>query len=181
MYTFTVYKTDRWQESAVLHRELSSVLCDELWRWGEGWREAQEARDICIFRLIISLYSRNQHTILKQLYANEKQKKPSSVGSSVLKPSFIFLKEHWSSFLLCSLLMQVLMIAFFHYNHLVRYFSPTLDMCSLKLMSCFFFNLHHFQGLVLKRVSSNNSYYSGSNHYKWKDSDLNNHYSGLIK
>ena len=75
MYTFTVCKTDRRQESAVLHRELSSALCVELWWWGEGWREAQEARDICIFKLIISLYSRNQHTILKQIICQLKTKK----------------------------------------------------------------------------------------------------------
>ena len=38
-----MYKTDTLQEAAARHRELSSVLCDDLEGWGGGrWEGVQE-------------------------------------------------------------------------------------------------------------------------------------------
>ena len=44
----TMCKIDSYWESALQHRELSSILCDDLVGWDGGGRQAQERGDICI-------------------------------------------------------------------------------------------------------------------------------------
>ena len=44
----TICKVASWWEAAVLHRELSSLLCDDLEGRDVAGREAQEGGDICI-------------------------------------------------------------------------------------------------------------------------------------
>ena len=51
IYTLPCVKIDSQWEHAIKHRELSSVLYDDLVGWDGGWeegREVQERRDICI-------------------------------------------------------------------------------------------------------------------------------------
>ena len=50
-YTLTTTcKRDSWWEAALSYKELSLLLCDDLGRWdGEGWRKAQEGRNIYIY------------------------------------------------------------------------------------------------------------------------------------
>lgn len=70
----TTHAIASWWEPAVPHRELRSVLCDDLDEWDAGrvgGRSKSEDMYVCI-QLTHSLYSRDYHSIVKQLYSNKK-------------------------------------------------------------------------------------------------------------
>ena len=70
MYT-TMCKTDSWQEAATLYWEPSSILCDDLERWDGGWEGGSRRRGYTYtYSWFTVLYSRNQHSIVKQLSYN---------------------------------------------------------------------------------------------------------------
>ena len=70
-YTLTTMcKRDSWWEAALLYKEVSLSLCDDLGRWdGGGWRMAQEGRNICI-HVTDSSCRADTKKFAKQLYSN---------------------------------------------------------------------------------------------------------------
>ena len=91
MHDTTVCKIDSWWEAAVEHRELNSVLCDDLEGrdGGMGGREVQEAGDIYIYIHIHTHTHTHTHTYsqvaqwVKNLPANaEEVRDPGSILGS---------------------------------------------------------------------------------------------------
>ena len=102
IYT-TKCKIDSQWEAAAQHREISSVLRDHLEGWDrEGGREMQEGGGMGIYvhvQLFTLLYSRNYHSIVKQLFSNKDVKRKKIIN---IKP-VIFRKEEvgWACLIGC--------------------------------------------------------------------------------
>ena len=74
--TYTQYhvKIDSYWETAEQHRELSSVLRDDLEGWDVGgWEGGSRQRGYMYIYDRFSLYGRKQHNTVKQLSSNLKQ------------------------------------------------------------------------------------------------------------
>ena len=85
--TYTQYhvKIDSYWETAEQHRELSSVLRDDLEGWDlGGWEGGSRRRGYMYIYDRFSLYGRKQHNTVKQLSSNLKKSVKKRKGKKLL-------------------------------------------------------------------------------------------------